>query len=296
MNRARTVVGILLSLASTLAAGEASADATSAASAFFANLARFGHDASRKATVDRRTLVTGVYRLEDTNGELVGLITESGDIIGDSTGWRWITREGTRPLSDKESTQLRAEILQNIEWKRLIKVQYGDGGGRRILLLSAVNCPYCSRMEDTLARNAASINTTFYVLPISLSPSAASDNGRASWRQAASLWCADSASAWRRYWATKEVPSSTACRLDETGVFKMSRNFSTVMSSIGVRMSGTPAMIREDSSVATFPVDPDERYLREVLGPDWLRDLKQQQAKVTQPVKVTQWRWLVAPH
>jgi hypothetical protein len=289
MSCARTVVGIFLSLTSALGANAALADASSAASAFFANLARFGHDASRKATVDRRTLVTGVYRLEDPNGELVGLITESGDIIGDSTGWRWITRDGTRPLSSQESAKLRAEILQNIEWKRLIKVQYGSGGGRRIFLLSAVNCPYCARMEDVLAHHTASINTTFYVLPISLSPSAASDDGRASWRKAANLWCADSAGAWRRYWVTHEVPGAAGCRVDEMAAFKMSRNFSTVMSSIGVRMGGTPAMIREDGSVASFPADPDERYLREVLGPDWLRDLKL-------PPKVTQWRWLVAQH
>jgi hypothetical protein len=285
-----TCCAILLLLATVLPADEACADATSAASTFFGNLKRLGHAAPLDAKVDAQTLVTGVYRLEDSAGQLVGLITESGDIIGDSSGWRWITKGETRPLSPEESARLRTEVLQSIDWGKLIRVQYGNGGGRRIFLLSAVNCPICARMEDALAHHAASIDTMLYVLPISLSPSPTSDEGRVSWRQAANLWCAtDSPAAWRKYWATREVPVATGCALDEVGVFKTSRNFSTVMSSIGVRMRGTPAMIREDGTVFSFPIDPDERYFREVLGADGLRQLKPQ-------AQSSQRRWLAAPH
>jgi len=72
-------------------------------------------------------------------------------------------------------------------------------------------------------------------------------------------------------------------------MFKTARNLSTVLSSVGVRMRGTPTLIREDGSVFSFPVDADDRYFREMLGPDGLRDQKP-------PAKVTQRRWLVAPH
>jgi len=284
---------LVLVLASTFPARDALADAASAASAFFANVKRLGYETTLEAssTVDDRTLVDGLYRLEDkSSGELVGLITESGDILGDGSGWRWITKNGMQALSSQDAAQLRSEVLQNIQWNNLIKVQYGNGGGRRILLLSAVNCPFCARMEDSLARHAGSIETTFYVLPMSLAPYVTSAEDRASWSKAANIWCAsDNAAAWRRFWATKQVAESEGCKRDEVATFKTSRNFSTVMSSIGVHVRGTPALIREDGLVFNYPPDPDARYFRDILGPKALAEIKT-------PAKVPRLRWLAAPH
>ena len=284
---------LVLILAGAFPARDAFADAASAASTFFANVKRLGYETTLEAssTVDDRTLVDGLYRLEDkSSGELVGLITESGDILGDGTGWRWITKDGMQALSPQDAAQLRSEVLQNIQWNDLIKVQYGDGGGRRILLVSAVNCPFCARMEDSVARHAASIETTFYVLPMSLAPYLTSAADRASWRKAANIWCAsDNAAAWRRFWATKQVADTEGCKRDEVATFKTSRNFSTVMSSIGVHLRGTPAMIREDGVVFSYPPEPDERYFSDVLGPKAL-------GEINAPAKVAHLRWLAAPH
>ena len=80
---------LVLILASTFPARDALADAASAASTFFANVKRLGYETTLEASsvVDDRMLVDGLYRLEDkSSGELVGLITESGDILGDSSG------------------------------------------------------------------------------------------------------------------------------------------------------------------------------------------------------------------
>ena len=286
---ARCLVSIL---AGSFAAPDAFADAASAASTFFANVKRLGYETTLEAAsmVDDRTLVDGLYRLEDkASGDLVGLITESGDILGDGTGWRWITKDGMQALSPQDAAQLRSEVLQNIQWNNLIKVQYGDGGGRRIVLISAVNCPFCARMEDSIARHAASIETTFYVLPMSLAPYLTSAADRASWRKAANIWCAsDNAAAWRRFWATRQVADTQGCKRDEVAAFRTSRNFSTVMSSVGVHMRGTPAMIREDGVVFSYPPDPDERYFSDVLGPKAL-------AQIREPAKAARQRWLAAP-
>jgi hypothetical protein len=144
-------------------------------------------------------------------------------------------------------------------------------------------------MEQALARNAASIDTTFYVLPISLSPSADRGEGLATWSKATSIWCAaDNAGAWRQYWATREVPAEARCAFDPHATFRTARNFSTVMSSIGVRLHGTPAMIREDGSSMGFPAEPDERYFQDVLGPGGLPEL----AAPREPD--ARWRWLRA--
>ncbi|HTT10742.1 MAG TPA: thioredoxin fold domain-containing protein [Burkholderiaceae bacterium] len=284
----------LLVLASILPGQGALANGASAAANFFANLRRLGYDTKLEAssTADERTLVDGLYRLEDrSSGELVGLITESGDILGDSTGWRWITAQEPRPLSAQEAARLRAEVIDSIQWQKLVKVAYGDGGGRRIVLLSAVNCPFCARMEDSLARHAGSIDTTFYVLPMSLSRSITTDDGRASWRKAVNLWCApDGATAWRHYWATHQVTERTGCALDEVAVFRTARNFSTVLSSIGVHVRGTPELIREDGSVLGFPPEPDAHFFRDVLGSKGLNKLE------PSPPDAGHRRWLDATH
>jgi thiol:disulfide interchange protein DsbC len=288
----RRLFAIVAFAAGLLAATQAAADAGSAAQAFFGNLKRLHYDTSLQATAvaDDRTLVSGVYRLEDkASGELIALITESGDIKGDSTGWSWIEEGGARPLSPAEAAQLRSEMLGSIEWKKLIKVRYGGGGRRRIILVSAVNCPYCAKMEQALAQNAASLDTTFYVLPISLSQSPDHGEGLATWGKATSIWCAaDNAQAWRRFWATREVPAEAHCAIDPLATFRTARNFSTAMSSIGVRLHGTPAMIREDGSSLAFPAEPDEHYFKDVLGPEGLPEI---QAPREPDVR---WRWLRA--
>lgn len=253
---------------------DAAADAQAAVSALYARLERLHDELPRRDTidVDDRTLVRGVYRLQErSTGQLIALFTESGDILGDSQGWKWIEAGGTRPLSPGEADELKAEMMRGIQWERLLKVAYGGGGARHVLLISAVNCPVCARMEDILARRAASLDTTFYVLPISLTPSIETPDGKATWRRAAELSCAaDGALAWRRFWAQRETPQPSRCAPDEGAAFATARNFSTVLASIGVRVRGTPTMVREDGETISFPPDPDDAFFDDVLGPKGL--------------------------
>ena len=273
---------MLLLLAGLLAASAAAADAVSARAALVANLERLHYDAAPEAAaaVDDRTLVDGLYRLEDpATGQLIALYTASADVIGDGTGWKWIDDSGLKPFSPEEVGRLRAEAMRSIEWKRLVEVRYGDGGGRRILLISAVNCPVCARMEKTLAQHAASIDTTFYLLPISLSPSAAEGYGEATWRQASAIWCAaDGAAAWRQFWLTHQAPAAAAgCTRDAMTTFKTSRNFATVLASIGAPLRGTPGIVREDGTALAFPAEPDAAWFSEVLGAKALQAFKSPQ-------------------
>lgn len=270
---------------------DAAADEHAAAARFFATLHRFHQDTAVQAdaVVDGRTLVDGVYRLEERGtGRFLALITESGDVIGDGQGWRWIDAEGFRPLAEAEAGRLRGEILGAIDWRRLVEVRYGRGGGRRILLVSAVDCPVCARMEAGLAERAGTLDTSFRLLPMSLSPGTDSEAGAAGWDKAARIWCAADGAAWRAYWSARTLPPRDACPIDGPQALRLARNLATVLSSIGVPVRGTPTMIREDGSVLRLPRDADDSFYIDELGPAGLR-------AAAGPTAGAHRRWLDAP-
>jgi len=254
-----------------LACTGAIADADSAAAAYFNNLAKWHYDISARAStiVSSDTLVRGVYRLEDrASGRFIAMITERGDLKGDSTGWSVVGKDGPEELNDVQLRQLRREVMRNVRWDGFIRVRYGNGGARRLILISAVNCPYCRNMEANLQRSEATLQTTFYVLPSSLTPLDQDGEGQRTWRQAVALWCArDDGASWKKFWITRELPVDSACPLDTAAAQKLFRNFGTVMASIGARVRGTPALIREDGGVIGVPLDFDSKYASSTYGP-----------------------------
>jgi len=251
--------------------GPARADADSAAAAYFDHRERLQYDTAARSTSVARadTLVNGVYRLEDrASGRFIALITERGDLKGDSEGWSRVGPEGPVPLSENELAQLRAEVMRSVAWDRLIEDRYGRGGGRRLILISAVNCPFCQKMEASLARLAAALDTTFYVLTSSLTPLADAGEGLRTWQQAAALRCAkDPGAAWRRFWATHSVPASSGCAIDAVAAQHSFRNFGSVMASVGTKVRGTPALIMEDGTKLSVPPDLDLVYASATYGP-----------------------------
>jgi hypothetical protein len=285
---ARTSILAFVSLGTSAAI----ADGKSAAYAYFRNLQKWSYETNYEAatTVTDNTLVNGVYRLEETStGKFIALITESGNIKGGANGWYWIEKDAMRELNNDELKQLRSEVMHNISWDKLVKVTYGNGGGRRIVLVSAVNCPYCAKMEANLARHFNSIQTTFYVLPTSL-VDIDEKGGREAWLNATKLWCAaDAGAAWRRFWVKQEVPKENKCPFDEATAQNIFRNFGNVMSSIDARVHGTPAMIREDGKVLSVATDFDDKYINDVLGPEALRHFS------SLPDETTPLRWLASP-
>ena len=70
-----------------------------------------------------------------------------------------------RAMTPGEVTGLRQEVMNGIEYAKLIKVAYGDGGNRKMLLFSAVDCGFCQRFEQEFAKYGNKVNTTFYVVP-----------------------------------------------------------------------------------------------------------------------------------
>lgn len=244
----------------------AMADATTAVTALYQNMSAIGvrWSTTQNNTLATPTLVRGVYIARTrSSGEFLGYITENGKIVGDSRGWRII---GRGPMNGSDIAELRQEILRNIDLSKLVKVEYGDGGGRKMVLFSAVDCPFCKKFEDSAAKLTSDLNTTFYVVPTALRP----QNSRV----ATNIWCAKkNGEAWRTYWATMKPPIPQSCAFDDRTAETMRNQLDEILSSVGIRVTGVPAILREDGKLFTPEPMFNKNYAASVFSRKALSDI-----------------------
>lgn len=119
--------------------------------------------------------------------------------------------------NNKNLTLERLAELNQIDFSRLpleqaVKVVKGNGGDakRKIAVFSDPNCPYCKKLEKTLAQfNNVTIYTFLY--PILSTDSLAKAQG---------IWCsANRSQAWQAWALNDQVPSSTV-KCDTTALNK----------------------------------------------------------------------------
>lgn len=227
------------------------ADGQRAAQNLFANLANAGqsiNNARVSNTFVAPSLIRGMYVVTDQRGDFVGFTNEAGTLFGDSRGFHGLRRgeKGFRPLNTKEAVDLQKEMVVNIDKEKLITVQYGNGQ-RRLFLFSAIDCPACKSLEDKLAKAGASENATFFVVPSSL------QSNEAQWQRVSNIWCADdSATAWKKYWATGSTPAVSSCSFQEGHLAKKVRSYLwDMLKGAGLALHGTPTFVREDGLLLT---------------------------------------------
>jgi hypothetical protein len=251
--------------------GRSAAADDSAGARLFARMTQsqigFGLDVQQIET--RTTPVAGMYEIvERSNGQLVTYTNESGSLYGDSRGFRVLQPTGDRPLTAEESAALRREMLARLDPSFLIRVTYGDGGSRQILLRSAIDCSGCKMMESMLATHASALNTTFLVLPSSLAPIDASD-GPARWSQAAQILCAaDAGRAWKTYWHDQSTPGPSVCRHDGEALATAARQFDDLTMATAERAGGVPRLYNETGgSVPAIQQEKHAEHLEAFYGP-----------------------------
>jgi hypothetical protein len=215
------------------------------------------------------TLVRGVYAISNQQGRFVGFTNEAGTLFGDSRGFSILSTNGAqpRPLTLDEIADLRPEVVAAIDYDKLPKVVHGDGGGRHLLLFSAVDCPACKGFEDTLRKFDDSVNTTFYVVPSSLQEIA--KGGLQPWQAVSRIWCAeDSGAAWQAFWASRSIPQPRQCRFADPRTAELVRQqLRDILQAIGIRIVGTPQIVREDGTIVRNKSDVDVTYTNSVFGP-----------------------------
>lgn len=268
MNRRIKSIALLIG---GLAFNSAFADARSAVHNLFSNLARSNAHlgVTEKTAIATPTLVRGIYRMSNQQGQFAGYINESGTLFGDYRGLNVVPTNGARlrALTAAENAEVRAEVLASIEYEKLPKLAFGDGGNRRLLIFSAVDCPSCKVFEDGMRKYGASLNSTFYVVPSSLQSIA--QGGGKTWQTVSQIWCApDAGAAWKSFWASRSVPQPRQCQFAEPSVAESAdQQLKEILRSVGIQIDGTPQIVREDGSFIADVPNLSPSYVAATFGP-----------------------------
>ena len=240
-----------LLFSSALLSANAYADGAAAARNLYATMQRAGYafDTPLRDVVVEPTLVRGMYALMTRQGALVSITNESGTLSGDGNHPQVYPAGGgkARALTAEEVLDLRTEVLANIDYDQLIKVQYGDGGGRKLLLFSALDCGYCKKLEDGLAKNTRTLNTSFYVLPGSLRGQR--EGGLPVLQAASRIKCAPkNGLAWQSFWSKNVVPTEAdgGCRVTPASLEREEQLFKHVLLAAGIKIQGYPTLMNEN--------------------------------------------------
>jgi len=260
----------------------AQADGRTAAHNLFSNLGRSRASLSvNEATaLVAPTLVRGMYSISNPQGHFIGFTNELGTLFGDLRGLSVVPTNGgpVRRVGLDEIGDLRQEVVDAIDYDKLVRLSYGDGGGRRILVFSALDCPLCRAFEESMRRMGGEANTTFFVVPSSLMSSA--QGGRPTWDAAARIWCAEDAGAsWRAYWATRTVPQPRQCRFDGRTAELAAQQLREILQAVGISVSGTPQFVREDGQLVRNNPAMDAAYLANTFGAAGAPQVAQHQAR-----------------
>lgn len=254
----RRVVGAGMFASATLMALPVHADAGSAAQNFFQNLASIGGTlpvTQQTALVEPVRLVNGMYSLKSKGGEFIGYINEAGTMFGDSRAMQvLIPRQGIRPLNAQEARAAAQEFVSAINFDALVPVRYGRGSDRKIVLFSAVDCPYCGRLEKGLQglEKQGKLDATLYVVPSSLQPIA--QGALPQWQKVASIWCsANSGDAWKGYWAGVKNAGAIQPGCGVEQVVANRRQLMDLLMSVGIKINGVPALLNEEAQLQKVP-------------------------------------------
>jgi hypothetical protein len=266
--RGRTAA--VLVAATAIFSNNAHADANAAASNLFNNMALVGVSFGNTKLSDvfpKDTGVRGIYAIMNRQNLLITLTNEAGNLIGDQDGYQVLIPNSTpRKLMPDELANLRSEVMANIDYSKLIKVVYGDGGNRSLLMFSAVDCGYCQRLEQNLHKHAGMLNTTFYVMPSSLQR--VSKGGAPAYDKVGRIWCApNNAQAWKKYWSKQEVPSTPSCNSSAAEMEFTYDALKAVLDSVGTKVSGVPTIVAEDGKRADGSYEMTAAAAKAAYGP-----------------------------
>lgn len=147
--------------------------------------------------------VKGYYALYKKDADIAPVVIDKDGTVMFVSSW---TDRNNRTLSPQEQQHLRMDILGNLEKDKLIKRVYGNGK-KEILIISAVDCGFCKKLEQDLAQNAKKVNATVYLAPTTLNAA-----NKANADLASRIWCAkDSTRAWENWMISQTTPNSTQC-------------------------------------------------------------------------------------
>ncbi len=227
------------------------ADGPMAARSLYANLALAGKKlkVSEQDALVARTLVRGMYRVEDAKGEFVTFVNEDGTLYGDRHGLYAFPKQGAAPrrMAGEQLAAFRLEVVNAVDRDLLILSVHGNGGNREsTLLFSGKDCPACHTLEKDLEQTR--YNGMFYIVPSPRTTVEGEDLEE--WQSVAKVWCAkDRGRAWRDYMANKPVPTAKPCAFSDAGVAQKAwLNLYSILRNTGLTVTGFPGFVYEDGT------------------------------------------------
>jgi hypothetical protein len=163
-------------------------------------------------------------------------------------------------IGQSDLARERAEQFQKMSKEPFVTVKYGDGS-KKLLIVSALDCPVCKRLEGLLSRYAPKLNVTIYYLPVLLNMD---DTG-----ELTAFWCAkaDKATVWHDWWRGKRALPEPGCTHNAKQSIALYHFFSWKggTQNWSAYLSGTPYIVREDGTTRLGFPDPENEFL-EMFG------------------------------
>jgi thiol:disulfide interchange protein DsbC len=183
-----------------------------------------------------RTPTTGMFALYTNNGPM--LINHTGQLLYSKEQSFHADVKGA--ITGKKHLEIRAEALSEINEDNVIVIKKGSGS-KRVVVNTALDCPYCLKQEKLLAAQD-NLDVTLLLVPSVLD--------KQNWPILEKVMCsADRAAAWHDYMLNQVIPKNS-------GKCYWSDNFSFLgqglYSSNVLLTVGTPQMIYGDGRVQTF--------------------------------------------
>jgi hypothetical protein len=165
--------------------------------------------------------------------------------------------QGSAFTPDETKERFRA-MFEAVRFDQAIPLRYG-GGTRRVILVSAYDCPNCKVLEQHIEQVASKLDATIYVFPTALNQGSAP-----AMQTATDLWCGnEAAQQWRSAMAGVAKPQARAVDAARCGL-RLSQNSVALANAFNVK--AVPVMIFESGDVvfngATMPL----AALTELLG------------------------------
>lgn len=183
-----------------------------------------------------RTPTTGMFALYTSNGPM--LINHTGKLLYSKDQSFHSDVKGA--IAGKKHQNIRAEAISEISEDNVIVIKKGNGS-KRVVVNTALDCPYCLKLEKLLAAQN-NLDVTLLLVPSVLD--------KQNWPILEKVMCsADRTAAWHDYMLNQIVPQNS-------GKCYWSDNFSflgqTIYTSNVLRTFGTPQMIYGDGKVQNF--------------------------------------------
>lgn len=155
----------------------------------------------------------------------------------------WRMREDVKKdfvgLNFNQAEGLKTVLRQNLKTDWMVSAGYGTGG-KRIVVISAPNCPICKQMEADMAKHGKDIAASIFIVPTLLG------RGAEGYRNA--VMCSQNPSAgWQRSLQSGPYPSSSSsCEKSRWAEIVIDNAFPVVNGQMRI---GTPTIILPDGSI-----------------------------------------------